>query len=201
MTVLPVLLAAREFREKYQGGKLSEVGGRLKETNPGGAEAGRGGGAVGARSDSDDDLRLREGGESKAVFIGEAGGVFWGVVGVAGWTTIASFGETSKGVSWLVLESLRGGLDIVGEQSQATQVNDHEGIDAVVEAKTQMDARLCASATVVIFGQAPADPTSHRFDATKASAYVQRPWVLRRERVFSRRTRFMSFLLLRTFSF
>lgn len=107
MTVLPVLLAARELRERYQGGKLSEVAGRglLKEDNLGGAEVGRGGGVA----DLDEDLRLREGGESRAVFIGEAGGVTWGVVGVAGWTTIAS-GETGKGEGRFVLEPLVGEL-------------------------------------------------------------------------------------------
>jgi len=81
VTVLPDLLAAREFFEKYQEEELSGVRGRLKETSLGGAEAGRGGRETEAGFDLDDDLRLREGGESKAVFmIGVAGGV----VGVAG---------------------------------------------------------------------------------------------------------------------
>lgn len=106
MTVLPVLLAVREFRERYQGGKLSEVAGGLgwlKGASVGGAEAGRGGGGVGTGSDLHDDLRLIEGGESRAgSIIGVEGGVSWGVMGVAGWRTIASLGETSKGVSWLV---------------------------------------------------------------------------------------------------
>lgn len=56
----------------------------LKEFSLGGAEAGRGGGAEEPVSDLDEDLCLREEGESRAVFIGVAGGVSWGVVGVAG---------------------------------------------------------------------------------------------------------------------
>ena len=88
MTVLPVLLAIREFLEKYQEGKLSEVAeglGLLKETSFGGAEAGRGGGGVEADAGLNDDLRLREGGESKVEFIiGVVGGVLLGTVGVAG---------------------------------------------------------------------------------------------------------------------
>jgi hypothetical protein len=78
VTVLPVLLAARELCERYQGGKLSEVAGGwglLKEDSLGGAEVGRGGGAAGRVSDLDEYLRLREGGESRAVFIGVTGGV------------------------------------------------------------------------------------------------------------------------------
>jgi len=112
VTVLPVLLAIREFLERCQEGELSEaVGelGRLKETSSGGAEAGRGGGLGGF--DLDDDLRLREGGESRAEFIiGVEGGVVWGVTGVAGWSTIASLCEMSKGVSLFGLEPLPGGL-------------------------------------------------------------------------------------------
>ena len=106
MTVLPVLLAIREFLERYQEGKLSEVAeglGLLKETSLGGAEAGRGGGGVEADAELNDDLRLREGGESKVEFIiGVVGGVSLGVVGVAGWRTIASLGETRRGVSFLI---------------------------------------------------------------------------------------------------
>ena len=121
MTVLPVLLAARELRERYQGGKLSEVYGGLgwlKEARLGGAEAGRGGGGAETGSDLHDDLRLREGGESKAVsIIGVLGGVSWGVVGVAGWSTIASFGETSKGVS-LLGELATSSSDMVRERRQ-----------------------------------------------------------------------------------
>jgi hypothetical protein len=107
VTVLPVLLATKEFFERYQGGWLSEVAGGLgwlKETSLGGAEAGRGGRGSGAGFDLDDDPRLREGGESKAVFmIGVVGGVSWGAVGVAGWRTMVRLGETSKGVSLLSL--------------------------------------------------------------------------------------------------
>ena len=88
MTVLPVLLAIREFLDRYQGVKLSEPAGGLgwsKATSLGGAENGRGGGRLGVELDLYDDLRLREGGESKAVsIIGAVGG---GVVGVAGWRT------------------------------------------------------------------------------------------------------------------
>jgi len=124
VTVLPVLLAVREFRERYQAGGVA--GGRLgwlKEDNRGGAEAGRVGGVVGPDSGLDNGLRLREGGESRAVSIGVTGGVLWGVVGVAGWSTIARLGETSKGVSWLTLGSFLGGLAtsspvMVGEQRE-----------------------------------------------------------------------------------
>lgn len=88
MTVLPVLLAVSEFRERYQGRELSEAAegpGRLKEDSLGGAEAGRGGGAEGPLGcDLDDGLRLREGGESRVVFIGVTGGELRGVIGVAG---------------------------------------------------------------------------------------------------------------------
>lgn len=84
----------------------------MKEVNRGGAEAGRVGGVVGPDSDLGNGLRLREGGESRAVFIGVVGGVLRGVVGVAGWTTIARLGETSKGVSWLTLGTFLGGLAI-----------------------------------------------------------------------------------------
>ena len=134
MTVLPVLLAVSEFRERYQGGELpgGVAGGRLgwlKEVNRGGAEAGRVGGVVGPDSDLGNGLRLREGGESRAVFIGVTGGVLWGVVGVAGWTTIARLGETSKGVSWLTLGTFLGGLAMsspvmVGEQRQEMKRED-----------------------------------------------------------------------------
>lgn len=92
------------------------------ETSLGGAEAGRCGRWLGAGSDMDDDPRLREGGESRAVFIiGVAGGVSWGVVGVAGWRTIVSLGETSRGVSWFSLERslvelVTSCLDMVREQ-------------------------------------------------------------------------------------
>lgn len=108
MTVLPVLLAARELREKYQGGKLSvdREPGWLREMSLGGAEAGRGGGRGEVDlSASDDDLRLREGGESRAEFIlGVAGGV---LRGVAGWSTMEGLGETgSRGVSRCLLERL-----------------------------------------------------------------------------------------------
>ena len=126
MTVLPVLLAIREFRERYQGGQLSEVAegvGWLKEANLGGAEAGRGGGRVEPGLDPDEDVRLSGGGESRAVFIGVTGGVSRGVVGVAGWTTIASLGETSNGVSFFALEALLGepaasSSGMVSEQSK-----------------------------------------------------------------------------------
>ena len=100
MTVPPVLLAVREFRERYQAGSVA--GGRLgwlKEVNQGGVEARRVGGVVGPDSGLDNGLRLREGGESRVVSIGVTGGVLWGVVGVAGWTIIARLGETSKRVS------------------------------------------------------------------------------------------------------
>ena len=63
VTVLPVLLAIREFLDRYRGGELPKVVGelgRFKETSLGGTEAGRGGGLE-ANFDSDDDLRLREG--------------------------------------------------------------------------------------------------------------------------------------------
>ena len=130
MTVLPVLLAIREFREKYQVlRKLSgaaEERGALKEVSLGGAEDGRGGGAVGLGFDLDCDLRLREGGESKVVFIGVAGGVSWGVVGVAGSTMIARLGETSKGVDRFALELLLEELaasspGMMGERRQGGQ--------------------------------------------------------------------------------
>lgn len=108
MTVLPVLLAIREFLDRYQGRELSEVVGELGRLKVGGAEAGRGGGGLGADFDSDDDLRSREGGESRAVFIiGVEGGVTWGV---AGWSTIASLCEMSKGVSWFGLGLFLGGF-------------------------------------------------------------------------------------------
>ena len=125
MTVLPVLLAIREFFDRYQGVKLSKVAGGLgwlKETSLGGAEAGRDGRGLGEGSDVDGNPRLREGGESRAVsIIGVVGGVSWGVVGVAGWRTIVSLGKTSKGVSLFSLERLLGGFatsssDMVGEQ-------------------------------------------------------------------------------------
>lgn len=108
MTVLPVLLAARELRDRYKGGKLSDVDGELgwlRETSLGGAEAGRGGGRGEVDLPvSDDALRLREGGESKAEFIiGVVGGV---LRGVAGWSTMARFGETSMGVRRPFLEGL-----------------------------------------------------------------------------------------------
>lgn len=132
MTVLPVLLAVSEFRDRYQGGALfgGVAGGRLgwlKEVNRGGAEEDRGGGVRGPDSGLGNGLRLREGGESRAVFIGVTGGVFWGVVGVAGWTTIARLGETSKGVSWLTLGPFLEGLAIsssvmVREQRQEMEV-------------------------------------------------------------------------------
>ena len=111
MTVLPVLLAIREFLDRYQGVKLSEPAGGLgwsKATSLGGAENGRGGGRLGAELDWHVDLRLREGGESKVVsIIGAVGG---GVVGVAGWRTIMGLGETSRGVGWCSLERLLGGF-------------------------------------------------------------------------------------------
>jgi len=114
VTVLPDRLAVSEFPERYQGGESGGVaGGRfgwLKEANRGGAEAGRGGGVVGPASELDNGLRLREGGERREGFIGGTGGVLGGVVGVAGWSTIARFGETSKGVSWLALGPLLGEL-------------------------------------------------------------------------------------------
>lgn len=134
MTVLPVLLAASELRERYQGGELSgEAGGLgwLWETSRGGAEAGRSGG--GGEADHfclDDDLRSREGGESKAESIlGVVGGVVQGVVGVAGWSTIASLGETSRGVSWSFLERLLGepatsSSDMVEEERQEAQCSE-----------------------------------------------------------------------------
>ena len=88
MTVLPVLLAARELHERYQGGMSEAAGelGRLKEGSFGGADAGRGGGREGGGLCSlSGGLRLKEGGESRVVFIlGEVGGVWCGVVGVAG---------------------------------------------------------------------------------------------------------------------
>lgn len=112
MTVLPALLAARELREKYQGGGLPEVNGELgysRETSLGGAEAGRSGGGEADLSVLNDDLRLREGGESRAEFIiGVAGGVLRGVVGVAGWSTMAWFGEITRGESCPFLERLLG---------------------------------------------------------------------------------------------
>jgi hypothetical protein len=112
VTVLPVLLAARELRERYQGEKSEAAGelGWLKEGSLGGADAGRGGGRRGAGLFSlSDALRLTEGGESRVEFIlGVVGGVWCGVVGVAGWSTIASFGETSIGVGWSFLERFLG---------------------------------------------------------------------------------------------
>lgn len=122
-TVFPVLLAARELR-RYQRGGFSGVSGELGllKTSLGGAEAGRGGRWGEAESFSlNDDLRFKEGGESRAEFIiGVAGGV---VVGVAGWRTIARLGETCKGVSWsllgrLVEEPARSSADMVGERRQ-----------------------------------------------------------------------------------
>ena len=64
MTVLPVLFAIREFRERYQEGKLPEAAaglGWLREMSLGGAEAGRGGGGAEAGPDPYDNLRLRRG--------------------------------------------------------------------------------------------------------------------------------------------
>lgn len=95
----------------------------LSETSFGGAEAGRGGGE-GEEVDlpvPNDDLRLREGGESRAEFIiGVVGGV---LRGVAGWRTMARLGDTSRGVGWPFLERLLGELDasfpdMVGERRQ-----------------------------------------------------------------------------------
>ena len=141
MTVRPVLLAIRELRERYQEGKLSEVAVGLGWLmSLGGADAGRGGGGVEAGPDPYDALRWREGGESRVVFIiGVVGGVSWGVVGVAGWSTIASPGETSKGVSWLVLlllaEPATSSVDMVGEQRQVRErvLGRRERIDAETE--------------------------------------------------------------------
>lgn len=129
--VLPVLLAVNELCERYQEGELFGVVGRLGrlggETSLGGAEAGRGGGEGEVVLFSwIDDLRPRAGGESRVVFIlGVVGGVLHGVVGVAGWSTIASLGETSKGVTWLFLgrllgESVTSVPDMVEEGSQET---------------------------------------------------------------------------------
>lgn len=97
MTVLPVLLAAKELCEKYQGGELTRGEKGLDwstETSLGGAEAGRGGGGGEVNLPAlKEDLRLREGGESRAEFmIGVVGGVLRGVVGVAGWSVMARFG-------------------------------------------------------------------------------------------------------------
>lgn len=113
MTVLPDLHAASELRERYQGGKFVDGGLRWSRvTSLGGAEAGRGG--RGGEADPSvwrEDLRLREGGESRAGFIlGVLGGVMHGVVGVAGWSTIAGLEETSRGVGWYFLERLLGEL-------------------------------------------------------------------------------------------
>ena len=131
MTVLPVLLAIREFFDRYQGGKLSDVAGGLgwlKEANLGGAEAGRGGRGLGGGFDLDDGPRLREGGESRAVFIiGVAGGVPWDVVGVAGWRTIVSLCVTSKGVGWLSLECFLGGLAMLSSDMVREQETECEG--------------------------------------------------------------------------
>jgi len=136
VTVLPVLLAVSEFRERYQGGELpGSVGGglgRLKEVNRGGAEAGRVGGVAGPDSGLDNGLRLREGGESRVVFIGVTGGVSWGVVGVAGWTTIARLGKTSKGVSWLTLGAFLGGLAMSSSVVVREQRQEMKWIDGVV---------------------------------------------------------------------
>ena len=133
MTVLPVLLAVSEFRERYQGGELSGgVGGGLgwlKEVNRGGAEAGRVGGVVRPDSDLGNGLRLREGGESRVVFIGVAGGVLWGVVGVAGWSTIARVGETSKGVT---LGPFLGGLAMSSSVVVREQRQEMKRMDGIV---------------------------------------------------------------------
>lgn len=139
VTVLPVLLAVNELREAYQEGRLSGVVGqlgRLGETSLGGAEAGRGGGEGEVVLFSwIDDLRSRAGGESRVEFIlGVEGGVLQGVVGVAGWSTIASFGETSKGVTWWFLERLLGESvtsvpDMVEEGSQETLPGSLAGMD------------------------------------------------------------------------
>jgi len=102
--------------------------GWLKEARLGGAEAGRGGRGLGGGFDLDDGPRLREGGESKAVsMIGVVGEVSWGVVGVAGWRTIASLWVTSKGVSWFGLECLLEELAMPSSDMVREQETECEG--------------------------------------------------------------------------
>lgn len=170
----------------------------MKETSLGGAEAGRGGRGLGVGSDLDDNLRLREGGESRVVsVIGVVGGVAWGVVGVAGWITIASFGETSKGVSLLSLEPLLGGLttsssNMVREQRQETQGGDHcELVDDGRDGRSSLPL-----ATAVNYG---ADLESYLRLSGETQGFVQRLEVRRKRVSLPWRTRFMDSLSSVTF--